>query len=113
MYKLAIEDTVEVPVKFTLKTGKVNKTFTATLTAQRLEQEDIAERMQDAEFKYKEFLLGADIITGWSGQRLLLDESGEPAPFGPEALGQFLSVQGVAKVCFEAYQRECGAKEKN
>jgi hypothetical protein len=113
MYKLAIEDTVEVNVKFTLKTGKVNKTFTAVLTATRLEQEDIAARMTEAEFKYKEFLLAEGIITGWSGQRLVLDADGEPADFNPEALGLFLSTQGVAKICFEAYQRECGAKEKN
>jgi hypothetical protein len=113
MYQLAIEDTVEVPVKFTLKAGKVNKAFALTLTAKRLAQDEITERLTAVEFKFKEFMLTDGLITDWAGQRLVVDAGGEPAPFGPEALAIFLGAAGVAQVVFTAYQKECGAKEKN
>jgi len=113
MYKLAIDDVVEVPVKFTLKAGKVNKTFSFSLTATRLPQEEITNRLKEVEFKFKEFLESSGVITDWAGQRLVLDESGEPAQFSEEALSMLLGTQGVAQMVFNAYQKECGAKEKN
>lgn len=111
MFTLAIEDTVEVPVKFTLKVKSVAKLFSLTLIAIRLPQDEISSRLEDKEKKVKDFLI--DLVTGWSGQRLVLDASGEPAEFSPEALDALLNVAGVASVCFGAYFKECGAKEKN
>lgn len=112
-YTIAIEDTVEVPVKFTLKAGKVNKSFSFNLTATRIPQDDIAAKMKDAEYKFKEGLLSMGVVTGWDGQRLVLDADGNPAEFGEEALEAMLSVAGVAQMVYLAYLKECGAKEKN
>ncbi|MDO9277130.1 MAG: hypothetical protein Q7U05_01025 [Polaromonas sp.] len=111
MFTLAVENTVEVPVKFTLKNKGVARLFSFTLIADRLPQDDISARLEDKERKVKDFM--ADVITGWSGQRLLLDATGEPAEFSAEALEALLNVAGVASVCFTAYLKECGAKEKN
>lgn len=108
MFKLAIEDTVEVPVKFTLKDGRVNKPFNFTLTARRPAKEE-AEALSD--LTIKDFLLSN--ITGWSGQRLVLDDNGEPANFSRDAFEYMLSTTGVLRMCWDAYLKESGAKEKN
>lgn len=110
MFTLAVENTVEVPVKFTLKNKGVARLFSFILTAERLPQDEISARLEDKERKVKDFM--ADVVSGWSGQRLVLDAA-EPAEFSPEALEALLNVAGVAAVCFTAYLKECGAKEKN
>ena len=109
MFKIDVDNVVEVQVKFTLKSGKVNKSFGATLTARRLTKEE-----QDAlpsDLLMKDFLL--DNVTDWKDQRLVLDETGQPAPFSREAFDAFLSVPGVLDVTVEAYRRETRGKEKN
>ena len=113
MFTLAVENTVEVPVKFTLKNKGVARLFSFILTAERLPQDEISTRLEDKERKVKDFM--AEVISGWSGQRLVLDaaEPAQPAEFSPEALEALLNVAGVAAVCFTAYLKECGAKEKN
>ncbi len=113
MYTLAIDDVVEVPVKFTLKAGKVNKLFSFTLTATRVPVDDIQEAMKAAELRYKEALISLDVFTGWDGQRLVLDGDGKPAEFSAEALDVMLTAPGVAQVVYIAYMKEIGAKEKN
>ncbi len=110
MYTLAVEDTVEVPVKFTLKAGTLNKLFAFTLIATRLPQDDINARLEDSDRKVKDLM--AEVITGWQGQRLVLAENGEPAEFSAEALDVMLNVAGVAVGCFNAHFKGCGAKEK-
>lgn len=111
MYTLVIDDVVEFPVKFTLKSGKVSKPFAMTLTARRMAQDEIRQMLSDKERDIADFL--QDVLTGWADQRLVLGEDGQPAPFSPEALAVLLNVAGVAAVCFGAYFKECGAKEKN
>ena len=112
-YTIAVDNVVEVPVRFTLKAGKVNKPFVFTLTATRIPQDDLVAKMKDVEFKFKEGLQSMGVITGWEGQRLVLGEDGNPADFDDEALDALLSVAGVAQVVYLAYLKECGAKEKN
>lgn len=111
MYTLAIQNTAEVAVKFTLKDGSALKTFAFTFSADRLEQDEISARLEDKEKKVKDFM--AEVITGWSGQRLVLGSDGQPAEFKPESLAALLNVAGVAAVLFNAYLKDCGAKEKN
>jgi hypothetical protein len=111
MFTLAIENTVDFPVKFSIKSKNITKVFAFNLTATRLEQEEIQTKLEDKEKKVKDFI--ADVVTGWSGQRLVLGTNGEPAEFDAEALDALLNVAGVATVCFAAYLKECGAKEKN
>lgn len=111
MYHLAVEDTVEVPVKFTMKVKGVAKLFAFTFTATRLDQDEITSRLEEKEKKIKDFM--ADLVTGWTGQRLVLTASDEPADFSPESLDFMLNAPGVAVVFFNAYLKNCGATEKN
>lgn len=113
MYTLAIENSVDVPVKFTLKQGKVNKSFAFTLSCTRLEQDEIFSRLKALEYKLPDFLQSEGVIFGWSDQRLVLDAQGEPAAFSADALAMLLSPPGVSKVVYDAYLKDCGAKEKN
>lgn len=110
-FVLAVEDTVEVLVKFSVKSKGVAKVFSVTLEAQRLTQPDINERLANKDKTVAAFL--TEVVTGWSGQRLVLDSEGNPAEFSAEALEAFLGVAGLAHLCFTAYFKECGAKEKN
>lgn len=113
-YTVAIGNNVEVPIKFTLKEGRVNKAFAYTLLAERREAADIEAAMKDNEYKFKEALLSLGCVTGWVGQKLILEEDGKtPAEFNDEAFGAMLSIPVVAAIVFQSYQKECGAKEKN
>lgn len=107
-FKIAVANVVKVPVKFTLKDGSVNKLFSFELTATRRTPEEIEEQ---PEVTIKDFLL--EVVTDWSGQRLILQDNNEPAPFGKDAFEYMLKQPAVLMVVWTAYQRECGAKEKN
>ena len=107
-FKLAVANIVLVPIKFTMKDGSVNKLFSLTLTANRKTPEEIE---QQPEQTIKEFLI--ENVTEWSGQRLVLLDSNEPAPFSPAAFDYMLKQAGLLTVVWQSYQRECGAKEKN
>lgn len=109
MFTLAIENTVEVPVKFTLKEGRVNKPFAVTLVAKRLTKEE--SEAEAAGTTILEFLLSN--VTDWRGQTLVLDADGKPAEFSRAALEYMLSVGNVLALCWSAYLKECWAKEKN
>lgn len=111
MYKLTIQDTAQVKVKFTIKDKGVDRRFDFTLDAMRLEQDEISSRLEEKDKKIKDFM--GDLITGWDGQRLVLNQDDTPAAFSPEALDVLLNVPGVAAVIFNAYLKDCGAKEKN
>ncbi len=108
MYTLAIDNVVEVPVKFTLKSGRVNKPFSATLIANRLSKEESESQAEGTSIK--DFLLAN--VTDWRDQNLVLVD-GKPADFSREAFEYMLSVGNVLPVVWSAYIRETGAKEKN
>lgn len=103
---------MKVPIRFQLKQGGVFKLFTFTLTCTRLEPVVIITRLARLELRYKDFLLSDGVVTGWDGQRMVLDDQGEPAAFSAEALAMLLSPIGVAKIIFDAYLKECRVKEK-
>lgn len=108
MYTLAIDNVVEFTVKFTLKSGRVNKQFAVTLTANRLTKEESEAQAEGT--SVKDFLLAN--ITDWRDQNLVLVD-GKPADFAPAALEHMLSVGNVLSVVWNAYIKETGAKEKN
>lgn len=112
MYTLAIDDVLEVPVSLTLKSGAVAKLFKFTLTAKRLTSEEIRERVEDKTRSILDIL--REVVTGWSGQRLVLEQDGrQSAEFSPEALEAMMNVAGVALVMYQAWFKECGAAAKN
>ena len=107
-FKIAVGNVVQVPVKFTLREGQADKQFNFSLTAQRKTQEEIEEQ---PELTIKDFLL--DNVSDWSGQRLVLLENNEPAPFSREALDYMLKQPGLLGVVWASYQRHTAGKEKN
>lgn len=106
MFTIAVENTIEISVKFTLRSKGADKTFSPTLTIRRLEDGEA-----DPDLNVSEFL--HQYTTGWSGQRLVLDEQGQPAEFSPEALKVFYGVPGVIEMVWAAYKRDIRIKEKN
>lgn len=108
MFAISIEDTVTVPVKFTMRERATDKRFEFTLTGQRKTQDEIE---QQPELSVKDFLL--ENISDWSGQRLVVLENKEPAPFSKDAFAFMLKQPGVLGIVWSAYQRACAGKEKN
>jgi hypothetical protein len=108
MYAISIEDTVTVPVKFTMRERTVDKLFGFSLTANRKTQDEIEEQ---PELSVKDFLL--ENISDWSGQRLVILENKEPAPFSKDAFEFMLKQPGLLGIVWGAYTKACGGKEKN
>ena len=107
-YKIAVGNVVQVPVKFTLREGSVDKLFSFSLTAVRRTPE---EADAQPELSVKDFLL--ENVSDWSGQRLVLLENNEPAPYSRDAFDFMLKQPGVLGVVWTAYLRQCASKEKN
>lgn len=113
MFKTAIGDIVQVPVKFTQKDGAQTRQFAFTLTGKKANWEDFrdaheGEPMLDVIRTYLK-----ENVTDWSGQRYVLLENNEPAAFGEEAFDYLLKQPGILGIVFKAYTTECGGKEKN
>jgi hypothetical protein len=110
MATLAIEDKFNLPIKFYLKEGAVNKLHTFTLLVERKTTEEIQEFSRDTELTIADFM--ADVTHGWRDQRLVV-EGDAPAEFSKDNFKLLLTLAGVAKCIWEAYLPECGAKAKN
>jgi hypothetical protein len=110
-YKLAVENTVKVPVKFKLNNGGKVSSFAFSLMCERLTQSEITGKIEDKEEKIRDFV--GNVAKGWSGQTLVVEEDGTPAEFNEDSLALMLDTAGVAHVIFNSYFKECGAKEKN
>lgn len=110
-FKLAIGDSVEVPVSFSVKDAGQAKNFKFTLFCKRLPADEVSNVLQSKDTLIKEFL--TEVVNGWEGQKLVLNDDGAPAAFSEEAFGLMLSVAGLPVVALNAYLKECGAKSKN
>lgn len=113
MFKTAVGDIVQVPVKFTQKDGSQVRQFVFTLTAKRSNWDDYRDArdgdpMLDVIRDYLK-----DTVTDWSGQRFVLLENNEPAAFSPEAFDHLLKQPGLMGIVFKAVTAECAGKEKN
>jgi hypothetical protein len=110
-FKLVVSNTVEVPVKFTVNDGGKTASFQFAVLANRLPADAFKALADDrSERTVAEFL--AEQITGWRGQRLVVDDNGQPVEFSPDALAVMLSLVGLAGLVFEAYVLACGAQGK-
>jgi hypothetical protein len=109
--KLAIANTVIVPIKFTLSNGGKAETFNFKLTCDRLEQSSIKATLEDDKALISEFI--KTIAKGWEGQKLVIEDDGTPAAFDDESLAIMLETSGVASIIFTSYLKEISAKEKN
>lgn len=104
-YKLAIGDTIEFPIHLTIRDAGEDKSFKFRLQARRIEADELRDQVtpgtEAGDKLVTDVLRG--LITGWTSQRLVLDEEGQPADFSVEALDAMLSVSGVAPTIYGAY----------
>lgn len=112
-FRLVVDDVVDFPVSLTLRNAGKDSTFTFTLMGRRLTSQQALDYFDPAGAKsdmtVREVLLAN--ITDWHGQKLVLDASGEPAAFSPEALDAMLDVPGAAMVLLKAYQHALRAHD--
>lgn len=102
-YKLTIGDVIEVAVKGSVQDGADKVSFAFTLRAKRLNTAQFREAFgPESQVLSRDFLLAN--VSGWRGQRLVLDDEGQPAAFSPEALDCLLSVVGMETICVNAYR---------
>lgn len=109
-YKLAISNIVVVPVEVKIgdETGKP-KTHKFSITCNRLGADDLTAAFNG--ISPQDFLMNE--VTGWSGQKLVLEDDGTPAEFCADSLAALLDIQGMVMVVFGAYLKEAAATAKN
>ena len=100
-YKLTISDVVELPVKFTVNDAGKTVAHSFTLSARRMDQQLLRETLQDSSKLTRDVL--HDQVTGWRGQRLVVDDNDAPAEFSTEAFACLLSLAGMESVVLNAY----------
>lgn len=106
MFKLVISDTVKFQVKLHVNDAGVKKDFHFWLEGKRLDVDHLkADLDENGEMKVMDFhaKVCRDNLTGWSDQRLVVGENGQPAPFSAEALDCLLSLTGAAGLIHTAY----------
>jgi hypothetical protein len=108
-YLLAISDVVHVPVWVKIADGEgKEKDYKFSLVCNRLGAEDQAEKF--GVLSPRDFLMQE--TTGWSGQRLVLNDDKTPADFCEDAFAAMLDIQGLTIVAFNAYMKAVNAVEK-
>ena len=115
-YKLSVSDILSLTIAFDLADGDKKKKFNFTLLAKRLGEDEFQSRCKGDEGiptneKIKQVML--DIVTGWKGQTLVLDEQDQPADFCAEALDVMFQTPKVLDIVTQVYLKEVGAKAKN
>ena len=118
-FKLAVGDVLDVPVKLSINNaaGKA-QAFAFTLQAKRIDIDAYRAILDpDGNVTTREVLLAN--VTGWRGQRLVLDDEDRPADWSPEAFEAMLGAVGVEQALYVAYMRALNladtaqGKEKN
>ncbi|OWW18409.1 hypothetical protein [Noviherbaspirillum denitrificans] len=110
-FKLAVANTVIVPVKFTVNNAGKEEQHNFSLDCARLMQNEITAKTKQGDGLISDFMKG--VTRNWSDQRLVIDDENNPVPFSAEAFDVMLSLPGLPAVAFNSYLKECGAKEKN
>ena len=100
-YRLTVADVIEFPVKVSVNDAGRTAVHQFHLTATRIPQEEAQEVIKDGERPVRELLL--EKVTGWRGQKLVVDDDGQPAGFSAEAFGCLLSLAGLPMVLFQEY----------
>ena len=104
---IVISDTVRFAVKGALRgQDGTQKPFDFELTARRLDTDAYQEAI--ASSSLGDFLRG--VVTDW---HKVLDDAGEPVPFGASAFERLLRMPGMASHIFKVYSAEVAVKEKN
>lgn len=111
-YKLAISDLIGVKVegKNQDKDGS-EKPFKFTLVCERKSAEQMKDVVSDKD--ETAFAFFEKNARDWQGQKLVLDEEGQPAPFNLDSLRVLMSISGMAMLCWQAYLTQVQANAKN
>ena len=110
MFKLAIAPIVDCAVKVKVQDGSDAKTHAFTLIGKRITQQELRDVHADETTSVRDYL--RQQITGWRGQRLVVDESsGEPVPFSAEAFDCLLTLPGMELAAYRAYLAACVAAD--
>lgn len=109
-YKLSIGDCVEykVTLSVVLPSGETQE-HKFKLVGDRIESTALLTEIKQHELTTADWIV--EHTRGWSGQRLVLDESGQPAAYSPDALRCLLGIHGATKVIFERYLDHLTAKD--
>lgn len=110
-YRLVVGNKVKVPVELNINDDGENRKFKFFLKCKRLDTNEMKDLSNDGELLMSDFM--RDVTEGWDGQKLVVDENGNPADFSDEAFDLMLRTPGAAVIFYGAYLRECTAKEKN
>lgn len=120
--RIAVEDTLEFPVKITLNDAGKLRGFSFSLVAKRKPAPDMVAFLQNmgslsfgAGYEETCALL-REVVTGWKGQTLVVDdETGAPAAFSRDGFELMLGLLGVASTMLLSYSGACSDKgrEKN
>lgn len=101
-FKLTIGSMLTLRVKGFITDGPKPVAVEFKATAKRVDSERYR-----ATFGKDSEVLGADflreVLTGWSDQKLVTDEDGQPADFCPEALDALLQIVGIEAYILRAY----------
>lgn len=114
LFTLAVGNTVEFDVKFTLNDGGTDKPFGMRLTAQRQPLSD-QERELNEQLRVQEFLDARGVkMVSWIGKPALLDDDGAAVPAGKDALDSLYAlVGGMVSLVFAGYLQANGARGKS
>ena len=110
-YKLSVANKVVVPIKLAVDSDGKEHTYSFDLNCKRLTAEEISARLERKEMRIADFL--REVVTGWRGQTLVVDDADNPAEFSDAAFDVMLSLPGAAMLFYTRYVKEAGAKEKN
>lgn len=111
-YKLVISNKILTKVKGIYKDDAgVAKSFNFELEQDRISQDELAQVVADKSENASDFIKRT--THGWRNQRLVLDDSDQPAEFSSEALAVLLQVSGMGGFCFQAYIEQVLVTAKN
>lgn len=105
-FKLAIGNVITFPASLQILDGGVSKEFKFQLQGTRMSADELRDALTAGSDRGETPVATvlAELLTGWSGQTLVLDEEDKPAAFGPESLDAMLSgVPGAAVAIWQQY----------
>jgi hypothetical protein len=108
--KIIVSDTVSFKVKGSINDEKgIPQPFHFNLTCVRLNSDQVQEKLKsETEASFTDFMV--DVVEDWSGVR---DADDNVLPYNESNLRQLLRISGLARLTFQTYFAESGAKEKN
>lgn len=116
-YKLVVSTVLEFPVRFSLLDGEKDRLFTFKVRGNRVDVEAFRKTLGDSTDMLvdalRKFLLGDQLglkMVDWVGPAALVDDAGQPAPAGPEALAALLQLDGMTQHVFNTVAEANSAK---